>query len=142
MPRSRWPLPLNPNAPTLVPNRLNRRASKHPQSRYSNHNSTRHNHKSNLCQRLNKGAGPSQPEESFGVPKDHVTTNCFQGRLWASPYTRWVYTTLPCSTQIASGRWPKGSPTSQRPPCRGHRVLRGTSTWQDIAWASGEPGAV
>src|SRR5215203_4673667 len=135
--RSRWPLHLNPNARILVPNCLNRRASKHLQSRNSNHNSTR-----NLCQRRKIPTGPSPPKKSFRAPTLHATTNCFQGRLWASPYTQWVYTTLPCLTQVASGHWPKGSPTSQRPPCHGHRLLRGTSSWRDIAWVIGEPGVV
>src|SRR5215208_4057339 len=129
--RSRWPLQLNPNARTLVPKCLYRRASKHPQSRNSNH-------KKSLCQRRKIPTGPSPPKKSLKAPTLHATTNCFQGRSWASPYTRWVYTTLPCSTQVASGHWPEGSPTSQRPPCRGHRALRGTSTWQDIAWVMGE----
>src|SRR5215211_3840033 len=53
---------------------------------------------------------------------------------------QWVYTTLPCSTQVAGGHWPKGLPTFQRPSCHGHMVLRGTSTWRDIAWVIGEPG--
>jgi hypothetical protein len=35
----------------------------------------------------------------------------------------------------------KGSPTTHRPPCHGHLLLRGTSSWRDIAWAIGEPGA-
>src|SRR5215208_3030607 len=84
-------------------------------------------------------AKPTQEELRRG-PTLHVTTNSFQGRLWASPYTQWVYTTLPCSTRVAGGHWPRGSPTFQRPPCHGHRVLRGTSTWRDIAWVIGEPG--
>src|SRR5215210_1162864 len=132
--RSRWPLHLNPNARTLVPKCLHRLASKHPQSRNSNYNRTRHNHNKNLCQRRKIPTGPSPPKKSFRAPKDRATTNCFQGRSWALPYTRWGYTTLPYSTHVASGHWPKGSPTTHRPPCRGHRVLRGTSTWQDIAW--------
>jgi len=62
--------------------------------------------------------------------------------VMGQPYTRWAYTTLLCSTQLASGHWRTASPTSQRLHCHGHRVLRGTSTWQDIAWVIGERGVV
>jgi hypothetical protein len=33
---------------------------------------------------------------------------------------------VPSSTLMAAGRWPTGSPTTHRPPCRGKRVLRET----------------
>ena len=53
---------------TLGSQCLNRRASKHllrhPLSRSPNHNSTNPSHKSNHCQALNKGTGPSPPKES------------------------------------------------------------------------------
>jgi len=47
----------------------------------------------------------------------------------------------PSSTQMASGHWQTGWPTTHRPPCLGQPLLRGTSTWQDIGWAIGERGA-
>ena len=112
-----------------------------PSSRGPEHNRTRTTRENDSCRPQKKPSGHSPPKGEVRRANSPRHYELLPGAVMGLTIEAIGIYDAQSSTQTAPMRWPTASPTFLGPPGRGPIPPRGTSTWRDIGWASGERGA-